>query len=220
VWRHRWSRSDVREIILFLSRRSVDSEPLRGGSQNWASPSGERRRALCSQPSAGLFGNFHRLSDSVRKTLASVARYRPVGTPPVSHRQETDGTVCHAPIRADGSCPSGGPSGSAFHEQTQEHWGSPLSLLKGVPLEGVTSYMVVFTDASLAGWGGSASPMGRVDSPDCRSHKCVGALHSAEGVVTLLSPGARPPHSDHNNQCVGGDICKQTGGVVPLSVLH
>jgi len=41
-----------------------------------------------------------------------------------------------------------------------EHWGNPLSLLKGVPLAGVTSYMVVFTDAG-GGRRASPAPSGR-----------------------------------------------------------
>lgn len=41
-----------------------------------------------------------------------------------------------------------------------------LSLLKGVPLGGATSYVVVFTDDLLTVWWGTCLS---------RSHKCVGA---------------------------------------------
>ena len=36
-----------------------------------------------------------------------------------------------------------------------EYWKGPSALLKGVPLGRVASYVVVFTDASLTGWGGT-----------------------------------------------------------------
>ena len=36
-----------------------------------------------------------------------------------------------------------------------EYWGNPPALLRGVPLGRVTSYVVVFRDASLTGWGGT-----------------------------------------------------------------
>ena len=36
-----------------------------------------------------------------------------------------------------------------------EYWGNPPALLRGIPLGRVTSYVVVFTDASLTAWGGT-----------------------------------------------------------------
>jgi len=49
-------------------------------------------------------------------------------------------------------------------------------------------------------------------------NNCFRALHGAEGVVALLSPGAWPPHADQNRQRGVGGLCEQTG--VCSSALH
>jgi len=55
-----------------------------------------------------------------------------------------------------------------------EHCRNPLSLLSGVPLGGVMSYVVVFTDTSMMGWGGGT----------CLSHS-VGAKWPVQTVAHI-----------------------------------